>query len=175
MANPAERRTGSRVADLNGGRRTDFPPAAGEPSVPAALEKIATASQRVLSKRIDLLMLDNHEMISRLLVKAALLSVGVVAGLAAWMSAVAALVTWLVPTWSTAGQLGIFALLNAVVAGAVIAFTLREPPRLSGETEEELEDEAEAASVAGSIARMSERTGTRQAERAMADSERGDR
>ena len=87
MANPAERRTDYRVTDLSGGRRVDVPPSNPEPSVPAALEKIATASQRVLSKRIDLLMLDNHEMISRLLVKAAALSVGVVAGLAAWMSA----------------------------------------------------------------------------------------
>jgi hypothetical protein len=77
MPNHAERRT-DRASDMNGSRRIDLPPSA-EPSVPAALEKIASASQRVLSKRIDLLMLDNHEMISRLLVKAALLSVGVVA------------------------------------------------------------------------------------------------
>lgn len=156
MSNRAERRTGPRVSEMNGSRRIDLPPSA-EPSVPAALEKIASASQRVLSKRIDLLMLDNHEMISRLLVKAALLSVGVVAGLAAWMTAIAAIVTWLVPAWSTAGQLGIFALVNAVVAAVVVTFTLRDPPKLSGETEEEREDEAEAAAVAGSISKLRDR------------------
>ena len=170
MTNRAERRTGPRVSDLTGGRRTDLPPTA-EPSAAAALEKIASASQRVLSKRIDLLMLDNHEMISRLLVKAALLSVGVVAGLAAWMTAMAALVTWLVPAWSTAGQLALFAGANAVVAAAVVFFTLREPPKLSGETEEELEDEKEAASVAASIAKISDRNSAavRDAERQFGD------
>jgi membrane protein implicated in regulation of membrane protease activity len=96
-------------------------------------------------------------MISRLLVKAALLSVGVVAGLAAWMTATAAVVTWLVPGWSTAGQLGIFALVNAVVAAVVVTFTLRDPPKLSGETEEEREDEAEAAGVAASISKLRDR------------------
>jgi uncharacterized membrane protein YqjE len=164
MANRAEHRT-TRVTDFNGGRRIDVPPTA-EPSVPAALEKIASVSQRVLSKRIDLLMLDNHEMISRLLVKAALLSVGVVAGLAAWMTALAAIVTWLMPNWSTPGQLAIFALFNAIVAAAVVYFTLREPPKLSGETEEQLEDEAEAAAAA-SLAR--DRAGLREAERSSSE------
>jgi hypothetical protein len=151
MANSAEQRT-SRVADLGGGRRMEAPLA--EPSVPAALEKIASASQRVLSKRIDLLMLDNHELISRLLVKAAALSVGVVTGLSAWLSALSALVMLLLPTWSTAGRLAMFALLNAVFSAVVVAVVLRKPPKLSGETEEQREDEAEAAKVSGSIAAM---------------------
>jgi hypothetical protein len=174
MSNRAERRTGSRVSEMNGSRRIDLPPSA-EPSVPAALEKIASASQRVLSKRIDLLMLDNHEMISRLLVKAALLSVGVVAGLAAWMTATAAIVTWLVPNWSTAGQLGIFALVNAVVAAVVVTFTLRDPPKLSGETEEEREDEAEAEAVAGSVSKLSDRAPLRNASNSENEGERSGR
>lgn len=149
------------ASDLLRSPRIDLPPTS-EPSVPAALEKIASASQRVLSKRIDLLMLDNHEMISRLLVKAALLSVGVFAGLAAWMTAIAAAVAWLMPTWATAGQLGVFSLANAVVAGVVVAFTLRDPPRLSGETDELLEDEAEAAKAASATARTSDRSGLRE-------------
>jgi hypothetical protein len=152
MANSAEQRS-SRMQDLGGGRRMDGPPAA-EPSVPAALEKIASVSQRVLSKRIDLLMLDNHELISRLLVKAAALSVGVVTGLSAWLSALSAVVMWLLPDWSTAGRLAMFALLNAVFSAVVVAVVLRKPPKLSGETEEEREDEAEAARVSGSIGSM---------------------
>lgn len=151
MANSAEQRS-PRVSEFTGGRREMA--VAAEPSVPAALEKIASVSQRVLSKRIDLLMLDNHELISRLLVKAAALSVGVVTGLSAWLSAISALLVWLLPDWSTSGRLAMFALLNAVFSAVVVAIVLRKPPRLSGETEEEREDQADAGRVSGSIAAM---------------------
>ncbi len=175
MANYAERKTASaRVPDLNGGRHLEAPPSA-EPSVPAALEKIASVTQRVLGKRIDLLMLDNHEMISRLLVKAALLSVGVFAGLAAWMAGTAALVTWLLSAWSNAAQLAIFALANGIVGLAVVFFTLRDAPKLSGETEEKLEDEAEAAAVAASVSRLGDRAGLRTPETRPEEGERRDR
>jgi hypothetical protein len=143
----AEQRSGARVSDLSGGRRFNhFPPA--EPSVPAALEKIASASQRVLSKRIDLLMLDNHEFIQGLLFKAAFLGAGVIAGLAAWFAGTGALVGWLMAGWTKAAQLGAFAAINAIVGGIVLVLALRDPPKFSGETEEEMEDEAEANAAA---------------------------
>jgi len=78
-------------------RRPDIGSVQSAPSVPAALEKIASATQRVISKRIDLVMLENHEFVSTLIARAALISFGVVVALSAWFAGIAAVVFYLMP------------------------------------------------------------------------------
>lgn len=143
MANRAEQKRGPRIAELPENRRplTEMP-GAPAPSVPAALEKIASATQRVISKRIDLVALESHELLSSLITKAGLIIFGAVVGLAAWMSGLAGLVLWLTPGRGTPMHLAIFAAVNAAVGAIVVAYALREKlPTTAGEIEAERTDE----------------------------------
>lgn len=127
------RNSGIRATDIPGNRRYESPH--GSPSVPAALEKIASATQRVVSKRIDLFLLENHELISGLLLKAGFIIFGVVVGVAAWFTAISALVLYVLPSASQALHLVVFAAINAVVGAIVVALSLREAPKLTSEIE----------------------------------------
>jgi hypothetical protein len=139
MANRAEQKKGPRIAELPEHRRplSDHP-GAPAPSVPAALEKLASATQRVISKRIDLVALESHELLSSLIMKGGLIAFGVVTGLAAWITAIAALVLWLMPDSGTPLRLAVYAGINAAVGAIVVAFALREKlPPLTAEVEDE--------------------------------------
>jgi len=115
-------------------RRPDIGSVQSAPSVPAALEKIASATQRVISKRIDLVMLENHELVSTLIARAALISFGVVVALSAWFAAIAAVVFYLMPNSGVVLHLAVFAAINAAVGAIVVAFGLREQlPTLAAE------------------------------------------
>lgn len=129
MANRAEQKGDPRVTGLAESRRGTSEPLAptnGPPSASAALEKLTSATQRVVTKRIDLLMLEVHELVGSLAVKAALMGFGVVVGLAAWFAAISALVLYQLPTSSLVYQLMIFAAINAVVGVVVAGFALRK-------------------------------------------------
>jgi uncharacterized membrane protein YqjE len=132
------------------------PPA---PSVSAALEKLASATQRVVSKRIDLVTLESHELLSVLISKSALIAFGVVVGLAAWFAAVSALALFLLPVAGPIPRLVIFAAINAAVAAVVVAFGLREPlPVLGGEVGQEISEEiSEEHPVRSDVERRSAR------------------
>ncbi|HEY2774127.1 MAG TPA: hypothetical protein VGK20_08760 [Candidatus Binatia bacterium] len=103
--------------------------AAAAPSVPAALEKLASATHRVIAKRIDLVMLENEELISQLLIKASFLAFGVVAGLAAWFTALRAVVPYMLPGRDYRLQLLLFAAVNLVLALIVIPIVVTRPRR----------------------------------------------
>jgi len=143
MENHSESK-GPRLSDLAESHRahSHVPIYAAEPdpSLPAALEKLASATQGVLTKRIDLVMLEVNEMVGVLVLRSALVGFGVLVALAAWFGGISALVLALAPSLSTAVHLGIFALINAVVGGAVIAYALRQQRPQRG-TEGDLEDE----------------------------------
>jgi len=143
MANRAEQKKGPRIAEIPDRRPAPDQPA---PSVPAALEKLASATQRVISKRIDLVTLESHELISALITKAGLIAFGVVVGLAAWFTAIAGLVLYLLPHQGPAVQLVVYAAINAFVGAIVVAFALREKlPPLTSEVEESQPDRNETA------------------------------
>src|SRR4051794_16831619 len=115
MANRAEQKRGPRIAEVPENRRPadqQYPHPA--PSVPAALEKLASATQRVISKRIDLVTLESHELISAVIFKAALVGFSAVVGIAAWFTAIASLVYFVTPTYGKIAHLALFAGINAV-------------------------------------------------------------
>ncbi len=96
---------------------------AKEPSVSSALERLVVASQGVITKRIDLALLEGQELLSRTLRSAMLASAGMMLALAAWLALVACFVEWVATnsTWSL--RLGLFGLLNAGAAVAVAMVT----------------------------------------------------
>ena len=96
--------------------------ASGEPSASSALERLASASQDMIVKRVDLALLEGQELLSRTLRGAALGALGMILAAAAWF-AMAACVTRLVTDDSSAVvRLAIFGLLNA--GGAIGLVTL---------------------------------------------------
>lgn len=145
MANRAEQKRGPRIAEIPENRRAVPEPSAptsGAPSVPAALEKLASATQRVITKRIDLVALESHELVASLILRGGLIGFGVVVGLAAWFAAIAALVLWQMPDSGRILQLAVFAAVNAAVGAVLVAFALREKlPTLAAEAEDEISEE----------------------------------
>jgi uncharacterized membrane protein YqjE len=147
MANRAEKR-GPQITEIPENRRAvpePFNPQHGPaPSVPAALEKLATATQRVISKRIDLVALESHELVAGLITRAALIAFGAVVGIAAWVTGVAALVLYLMPDSGREVQLAVYAGINAVIAAVVVAFAMRERlPALASESGEDRQDQGQ--------------------------------
>jgi uncharacterized membrane protein YqjE len=143
MANRAEKRP--RLTEIPENRRAvpePFNQHGPTPSVPAALEKLATATQRVISKRIDLVALESHELVAGLITRAGLIAFGAVVGIAAWVTGIAALVLYLMPDSGRAIQLAVYAGINAVVAAVVVAFAMREKlPALASEADDERSEE----------------------------------
>lgn len=103
--------------------QTHHPP--GEPSVTSSIEHLVAGSQGVITKRIDLALLEGQQLLSRTLQRAALASAGIVLLAAAWFAAGAALVLFLLPEATPVVRLATFALLNATCAAALVALALR--------------------------------------------------
>ncbi|HYC56583.1 MAG TPA: phage holin family protein [Candidatus Binatia bacterium] len=121
------------------GNGAAYPPAQ-EPSLPAALEKLTAATQGVITKRIDLVMLEIHELVGTLVMKTGLIVFGVIVALAAWFGAISALVLWLTPNMGTVGHLAIFSLVNLAIGAVVVFFALRAKlPTLGAEAEDDHE------------------------------------
>jgi len=96
-----------------------------EPSVSSALERLGAAGQGVVTKRIDLALLEGHELLSRTLQSAAWLAPGMVLALVAWFALAAAVVLIVVPAATPAVRFAIFGLLNAGGAGVLVALGTR--------------------------------------------------
>ena len=96
-----------------------------EPSVSSALERLSAAGQGVVSKRIDLALLEGHELLSRTLQSAAWVGLGVLLASVAWCAAAAAVVLMVAPAASPAVRLTIFGSLNAGGAAVLIALGTR--------------------------------------------------
>ena len=84
----------------------------GTPSVSAALEHLVAGSQGVITKRIDLALLEGHELLSRTLRRAALGGACIVLATAAWFAGAACLVLFVAPDASWVVRLATFGLLN---------------------------------------------------------------
>jgi len=98
---------------------------AGEPSVTTALERLVVASQGVITKRIDLALLEGEELLSRTLRLVAFASIGMMLATAAWFALLAALIEWLFPDQSRALHLALFGLANLSAGGGLIGVGLR--------------------------------------------------
>jgi len=125
MAQPHRPEAGGRYVELAESRRgrevSGFVNAGQEPTIPSAVEKLVAASQGVITKRIDLVMLEVHELLGRLVMRSALIAFGIVVAVAAWFAAVGAIVLYLFPGAGPIVHLGMFALVNAAVGAAIVA------------------------------------------------------
>ena len=100
---------------------------AGEPSVSSSLEHLVASSQGVITKRIDLALLEGQELLSRTLHRAALFAFGMVLAAGAWFAVAACLV--LLVTTNPVLRLAAFGLLNAGGALGLVALAMRGRPQ----------------------------------------------
>jgi len=96
-----------------------------EPSVSSALERLGTAGQGVVAKRIDLALLEGHELLSQTIGRATLVGPGIVLATVAWFALVAAFVLVVTPAATLAVRLAIFGLVNVAGAAGLIALGTR--------------------------------------------------
>lgn len=89
----------------------------GEGSVSSSLEHLVAASQGVITKRVDLALLEGQELLSRSIARGALAGAAMLLAAAAWFAAAGAVVLFALPDASPVVHLSAFGLLNA--AGAV--------------------------------------------------------
>lgn len=97
----------------------------GEPSVASSLEHLVAGSQGVITKRIDLALLEGRELLSRTVQGAALLSLGIVLAAAAWFALSASAVLWVIPDAAAVIHLTAFGLLNGGCAAGFVALAMR--------------------------------------------------
>lgn len=105
-------------------------PGEREPSLTGSLEQLVASSQAVVTKRIDLALLEGQEVLSRTVGNAALLIVASLLGAVGWIAAVWALVQFIVPWASELLRLAIFAGVNVVgaVASVILARSMFGSP-----------------------------------------------
>ena len=94
-----------------------------EPSVSAALERVAIATQGIITKRIDLALLEGQEAVSRILRATALASVGIILASAGWFALIWSVL--LVLETSREVRFGVFGLLNVMIAAVLIVLAIR--------------------------------------------------
>lgn len=102
---------------------------AGEPSVSSSLEHLVAGSQGVITKRIDLALLEGQEVLSRTLQRAALVAFGMVLAAGAWFAGAACLVLLVAPNANLVLRLAAFGLLNAGGALGLVALAMRGRPQ----------------------------------------------
>lgn len=102
--------------------------AAAEPSVSSALEHLMASSQGVIAKRIDLALLEGHELLARTLRGAALIGLGVIVAAGAWFAVATCLVLLVTPDATLVTRLAIFGLINGGGAVGLVALALRARP-----------------------------------------------
>ena len=99
--------------------------AAGEPSVSSSLEHLVASSQGVLTKRIDLALLEGQQLLSGFIERAALVGVGMVLAAAAWFAGTGAFVLFVAPDASPVMRLAAFGLLNGAGAVGLVTLAMR--------------------------------------------------
>ena len=98
------------------------------PSLSSALERVANASQRIITDRIDLVCLESAAAFSRALHGGALLGVGGILICGGWFAAMAIVVVLLDAYVTTTAGLAVVALLSAAAGGALVVLGLRRLP-----------------------------------------------
>ena len=101
-----------------------------EPSVSSALERLLAASQGVVTKRVDLALLEVQEILSRGVADAVLAFLGVVCVAAAWFALALCVVLLVAADASLLERLGLFALLNTAAAGLAVLVLRRSRPQV---------------------------------------------
>lgn len=106
--------------------------ATAEPSLSSALERLGTAGQGVIAKRIDLALLEGQELLSRTLGGAALVGAGMLLAAAAWFAVAAGFTLLVIPVANPVVRLAVFGLLNGGAAVGLVALGMRRgrPQRL---------------------------------------------
>ena len=107
--------------------RDDSP--AREPSVSSSLEHLVAGSQGVITKRIDLALLEGQELLSHTLQRAAVVGFGMVLAAGAWFAVAACLVLLVTPNANPVLRLAAFGLLNAGGALGLVALAMRGRPQ----------------------------------------------
>jgi uncharacterized membrane protein YqjE len=93
-----------------------------EPSLSASLEHLVSSSQSVITRRIDLALLEAQELLKSFVEYAGFYGVAMILAACTWLAATAAIAMLVIPFPNWAYRLGIFALLNG--AGAAVCVVL---------------------------------------------------
>jgi len=101
-----------------------------EPSVSSALERLLAASQGVVTKRVDLALLEVQEIMSRGVADAVLAGLGVLCVAAGWFALALCVVLLVAEDATLVERLGLFALLNTVAAGLAVLVLRRSRPQV---------------------------------------------
>jgi len=117
--------------------------AAGEPSVSSAIEHLVASSQGVITKRIDLALLEGQELLSHTLQRAALVVFGMVLAAGAWFAVATCLVLLVTPNATPALRLAAFGLLNAGGALGLVALAMRGQPQTPARANDDVSSTAE--------------------------------
>ena len=100
-------------------------PTGEEPSVSSSLRHLAAGTQGVITKRIDLALLEGQDLLSRSIERAALVGAGMVLAAAAWFAGAGAFVLFVVPDANPVIRLATFGLLNGGCAAGFVALAVR--------------------------------------------------
>jgi hypothetical protein len=100
--------------------------------VSSAFVHLVAGSQGVITKRIDLALLEGQELLSRTLGGAALIGAGTLLAAAAWFAVAAGFTLWVIPVANPVVRLAVFGLLNGGAAVGLVALGMRRgrPQRL---------------------------------------------
>jgi hypothetical protein len=96
-------------------------PPPGEPSISAAIARVAAATQDTIVRRLELLLLDNRDLVSAWILQSALVAVSATVALMAWFAAVGVTVLYATPDAGSIAQLSMFASINT--AAAIVLFS----------------------------------------------------
>ena len=102
----------------------------GEPSVSSSLEHLVAGSQGMITKRIDLALLEGRELLSSSIERGALLGAGMLLAAVAWLAGVACAVLFAIPDASLVVHVAVFGLINGAAAAGLLALAMRrgQPP-----------------------------------------------
>jgi uncharacterized membrane protein YqjE len=112
----------------HGDNATDDSPT-GEPSVSSSLEHLVAGSQGVITKRIDLALLEAQELLSRSIERAGLIGAGMVLAAGAWFAGAGAFVLFVVPDTNLIIRLAAFGVLNGAGAVGLVTLAMRRGRR----------------------------------------------
>ena len=97
-----------------------------EASVSSSLEHLVAGSQGVITKRIDLALLEGRELLSSAIERGVLVGAGVLMAAAAWFALAGACVLVVLPDAGPAIHLGAFGLLNGGGALGLVGLAKRQ-------------------------------------------------
>lgn len=97
-----------------------------ETSVSSSREHLVAGSQGMITKRVDLALLEGQELLSRALQGAALVGLGITLTAATWFAGAASMVLLMMPDASWVVRLAAFALLNGTGAIGLLTLVRRQ-------------------------------------------------